>query len=133
MFYISRHYFRQWRLFFSPENLIYQTHKGDNEDTKLDQIRICNIHWHPSFLSFGGLPLRYGGQPPLALWLSHVQSILYINSIINIRLQASTFLYTFTDYFCIFLCTFIIDFKYILVYNHLIKSNNPHTIKYLDN
>ena len=48
------------RLFFSPEDCITQSYESDNEDTYLDQIRICNVHWHrPPFL-FGleGQPLR---------------------------------------------------------------------------
>lgn len=37
-------------LVFVLENLITQTYKGNNEDTKLDKIRNCNTHWQPSFL-----------------------------------------------------------------------------------
>ena len=48
------------RLFFSPKDRVTQSYESDNEDTYLDQIRICNVHWHPSFLSSGGLPLRRG-------------------------------------------------------------------------
>ena len=48
------------RLFFSPKDRITQSYESDNEDTYLDQIRICNVHWQPSFLSSGGLPLRRG-------------------------------------------------------------------------
>ena len=33
--------------------LMNQTNEGHNEDTELNEIRICN-HWHPSFLSSGG-------------------------------------------------------------------------------
>ena len=36
------------------------SYESDNEDTYLDQIRIGNVHWQPSFLSSGGLPLRRG-------------------------------------------------------------------------
>lgn len=44
-----------WRLFSSLGHLINETNKGDNEDTYLDQIRICNIHWHrPPFFRLEG-------------------------------------------------------------------------------
>ena len=37
-----------WRLFpFTLENLIAKTYKGNNEYTKLNQIRICNHRHHP--------------------------------------------------------------------------------------
>lgn len=53
----SRHMCEMWRLFLSPENLITQTNKGDNKHTKLNQIRICNIHWyHPPFFRLEGCP-----------------------------------------------------------------------------
>ena len=46
-------------LFLSPENLITQTDKGDNEEQQLEQVRICNIHWHrPPFFRLEGSPLR---------------------------------------------------------------------------
>ncbi len=46
-------------LFLSPENLITQTYKGNNKYTKLDKIRICNIHWHrPPFYRSEGWSLR---------------------------------------------------------------------------
>ena len=41
-----------WRLFsFVLEYLITQTDKGNNKYTKLNQVRICNIHWQ-ALLSF---------------------------------------------------------------------------------
>jgi len=52
-----------------------QTHKGNQEYTSLNQIRICNHHSQPSFLSSGVycLSLRKRGQPPLALWFPTLQ------------------------------------------------------------
>ena len=32
--------------FLSFKNLINETNKCNNEDTYLDRIRICNVHWH---------------------------------------------------------------------------------------
>ena len=48
LFYLPAvHYCSSGRLFFSPKDCIAQSYESDNEDTYLDQIRICNIHWHP--------------------------------------------------------------------------------------
>ena len=67
---ISRHYWQQWRLFsFILENLVNKTNKGDNEYQKLNQISICNIHWHrPPFFRTEGQPLRKWRVSRLALW-----------------------------------------------------------------
>ena len=46
------------RLFFSPEDCITQSYESDNEDTYLDQIRICNVHWHRPPFKLEGKPLR---------------------------------------------------------------------------
>ena len=61
---------------------VTQSNESDNEDTYLDQVRICNVHWHfyvplrslldechrhsaTSFLSSGGLvPPKPEGRPP---------------------------------------------------------------------
>ena len=38
---------------------ITETNKSDNEDQQLDQIRVCNIHWHrPPFFRPEGSTLR---------------------------------------------------------------------------
>ena len=54
------------RLFLSPEDLFTQTHKSDNEYHELNQISVCNIHWHrPPFFRPEGQPLRnMEGRPP---------------------------------------------------------------------
>lgn len=49
-------------LFFILKDLIHKTDKGDNEDTYLEQIRICNVHWHrPPSVELEGKPLHGGG------------------------------------------------------------------------
>ena len=45
-------------LFFSLKDLINETYKCNNEDTYLDQIRICNVHWHRPPFKLEGKPLR---------------------------------------------------------------------------
>ena len=51
-----------WRLFLSLKDCITQTYKGYNEYTYLNQIRICNIHWHcPPFFRLEGCPSEDGG------------------------------------------------------------------------
>lgn len=51
------------RLFSFPEDCITQSYESDNEDTYLDQIRICNKHWHrpPFYRPEGDAPSKYGG------------------------------------------------------------------------
>ncbi len=57
-------------LFFILKDLIHKTDKGDNEDTYLEQIRICNVHWHrPPFWRVKPLQCRKG-RPPSVLRLS---------------------------------------------------------------
>lgn len=58
-FLCSRHCWSQWRLLFSPKDLIHKTYQGNNEYSSLDKISICNIHLYPSFLSSGENALRY--------------------------------------------------------------------------
>ena len=58
-FLCSRHRWSQWRLLFSPKDLIHKTYQGNNEYSSLDKISICNIHLYPSFLSSGENALRY--------------------------------------------------------------------------
>ena len=54
-------------LFFILKDLIHKTDKGDNEDTYLEQIRICNVHWHrPPFWRVKPLQCRKG-RPPSVL------------------------------------------------------------------
>ena len=48
------------RLFFCSEDRVAQSNESNDEDTKLNQISVCNVHRHPSFLSSGGLSLRRG-------------------------------------------------------------------------
>ena len=49
-------------LFFFLKDLINETDKSNNEDTYLDQIRICNVHWHrPPSVELEGKPLHGGG------------------------------------------------------------------------
>ena len=65
-----------WRLFsFVLENLITKTDKGNNEYTKLNQVRICNIHWQP-LLSFVWRvsPSEMEGKPPGSV-VSHTVTI----------------------------------------------------------
>ena len=42
------------------------SYESDNEDTYLDQVRICNIHWHrpPFFRPEGEAPPFMEGRPP---------------------------------------------------------------------
>ena len=48
------------RLFLCSEDRVAQSNESNDEDTKLNQISVCNVHRHPSFLSSGGLSLRRG-------------------------------------------------------------------------
>ena len=49
-------------LFFVLKDLVNKTNKCNNEDTYLDKIRICNVHWHrPPSVELDGKPLHAGG------------------------------------------------------------------------
>ena len=64
----------------------------------------------------------------LALWfpVSLIYHILVNNTIISSII--CTLLYTISNLFSIFLCTFLLlTIKHTIVYNYLIKSNNPIT------
>ena len=64
-------------LFFSLKDLINETYKCNNEDTYLDQIRICNIHWQAllSFVWRVSPSEKWEGRPPLCALTFRVDSI----------------------------------------------------------
>lgn len=89
-------YCSSWRLFpFTLENLIAKTYKGNNEYTKLKQIRICNHRI--ALLSFVWrvfYPSQKKGSR-LAL-VSHVEIISYADSSHNELLSLKKSLYIIT-------------------------------------
>ena len=56
-----------------------QSHEGYNEYPYLNQVLICNIHWHrPPFFRLEGSPLRlWEGRPPLCALTFRIASIAY--------------------------------------------------------
>ena len=78
---VSRRQCKQWRLFsFSPEYLIAQIHKGNNEYSSLNQVRICNHHRQcPPFFRLEGQPLRKNKRVSRPALVSHGWSISHIS------------------------------------------------------
>ena len=58
------------------EDCVAQSHEGDQEYTKLEQIRICN-HGNPSFLSSGGV------SPSLVRRVSRLCSLTFLIKIVS--------------------------------------------------
>lgn len=108
-FLCSRHCWSQWRLLFSPKDLIHKTYQGNNEYSSLDKISICNIHLYPSFLSSGENALRYCRE--LAAFFMYSSFPLFILSCI-----LHFFQFVFILYF------FIFAIIYYALYNFFFSS-----------
>lgn len=67
------------RLFSTLKDCVTQSYKGYNEDTYLDQIRICNIHWQAllSFVWRVSPSEKWEGRPPLCALTFRVDSIAH--------------------------------------------------------
>ena len=93
-----------------PEDRVHNPNESDNEDTYLDQVRICNVHWHFTFhsgrcwtrppaqatsiLSSGGLvPPETGGQAAFRVFCFPT-SLLYITKHLFVNIFFSYYVRT---------------------------------------